>query len=61
MPLNKPALEQAIKDIRNIDVDNGEITNDELAQRLADAIDSYVRTGDVIIGGGSSAGLYKVT
>ena len=61
MPLNKPSLEQAIKDIRNIDVDNGEITNDELAQRLAEAIDAYVRTGDVIVSGGSSAGLYKVT
>ena len=61
MALDTAALLQAIKDIRNIDIDSGEIENDQIAQRLVDAIENFVKSGDVIISGGSSSGTYKVT
>lgn len=61
MALDKSSLEQAIKDLRNIDVNSGEITNDQLAALLATAIDDFVKSGDVIVSSGSSAGTYKVT
>lgn len=61
MALDVAGLVQAIKDIRNIDVDSGEINNDQFAQALADAIDDFVKSGDVVIAGGSSSGTYKVT
>lgn len=61
MALNVTALAQAIKGIRDIDHSSGEITNDELAERLAQAIVDQIKLGDVIITGGSSSGSYKVT
>ena len=61
MALDTAALLLAIKALRDIDVDNGEIDNDQMAQALTDAIDDFVKSGDVLIGGGSSAGSYKVT
>lgn len=61
MSLDTAALLQAIKDVRNIDIASGGIENDEVAQRLADAIETFVKSGDVIVLGGSSSGTYKVT
>mgnify|MGYP000530719746 CR=1 FL=1 len=61
MALNKTALQQAIKDLRNIGIEDGDIDNDEIAQRLANAIEAFVKSGDVIVSGGSSSGVYKVT
>lgn len=61
MALNKSALIQAIKDLRNIDTENGGIENDQLAENLATAIEDYVKSGDVIIDSGSSSGTWKVT
>lgn len=60
MALDKATLVQAIKDLRNIDINSGEIENDELANALADAIDTYVKSGSVNVTGGSSAGTYPV-
>tara|TARA_R110000782_G_scaffold75562_8_gene150814 strand:- start:16896 stop:17081 length:186 start_codon:yes stop_codon:yes gene_type:complete len=61
MSLDKATLVQAIKDIRNIDTSNGGIENDDLANALADAIEVFVGSGDVVVNTGSSAGTYKVT
>lgn len=60
MALDKAGLIQAIKDFRNIDISNSPEDNDELAEALADAIDDYVKTGQVIVTSGSSAGTYPV-
>jgi len=60
MALDKATLVQAIKDIRNIDTSNGGIENDDLANALADAIEVFVGSGDVVVNTGSSAGTYKV-
>tara|TARA_R110000851_G_scaffold326382_1_gene494996 strand:+ start:691 stop:876 length:186 start_codon:yes stop_codon:yes gene_type:complete len=61
MSLDKTTLVQAIKDLRNIDTSNGGIENDDLANALADAIEVFVGSGDVIVNTGSSSGTYKVT
>tara|TARA_R110000851_G_scaffold326465_1_gene495155 strand:- start:97 stop:282 length:186 start_codon:yes stop_codon:yes gene_type:complete len=61
MALDKTSLVAALKAIRNIDVDSGEIDNDQVMQAFADAIDTFVKSGDVIIAGGSSSGTYGVT
>ena len=61
MALDKAALVQAIKDFRNIDTQSQPLSNDLLAEALADAIETYVKSGDVVISGGSSSGSYKVT
>lgn len=61
MALNKAILTEAIKAIRNVDVSNGEKANDEMAEILATAIDDFIKSGDVVISSGSSAGEYKVT
>jgi len=60
MALDKQVLVDAIRDLRNIDIDSGGIENDQIADRLAEAIDQYVKGGEVIITGGSSAGTYPV-
>ena len=60
MALDKTSLIQAIKNLRNIDTDSGGIENDQLAEQLADAIEDYVKSGDVVIPSGSSSGSYKV-
>tara|TARA_R110000851_G_scaffold119532_2_gene247382 strand:+ start:1561 stop:1746 length:186 start_codon:yes stop_codon:yes gene_type:complete len=61
MALDKVTLVQAIKDLRNIDTSNGGIENDDLANALADAIEVFVMSGDVVVATGSSSGTYKVT
>lgn len=61
MALDVNILTEAIKAIRNVDVSQGEKANDEMAQILAEAIEDFVKSGDVVIASGSSAGSYKVT
>lgn len=61
MALDNVGLLQAIKDLRNIDISSGDKENDELAEALVDAIETYVKSGDVVVSGGSSSGTYKVT
>lgn len=61
MALDKASLVVALKAISNIDVNSGEIDNDAVMQAFADAIDTFVKSGDVIVSGGSSSGTYKVT
>ncbi len=63
MALVVSTLTEAIKAIRNIDVDNGAIDNDDMARMLAEAIDAYIKSGEVIVvGGGSYSGtVAKVT
>ncbi|APC44452.1 hypothetical protein [Pseudoalteromonas phage PH357] len=61
MALDVNILTEAIKAIRNVDVSQGEKANDEMAQILAEAIEAFVKSGDVVIASGSSAGTYKVT
>lgn len=61
MALDKAILTEAIKAIRNVDVSSGEKANDEMAEILATAIDDFIKSGDVVVAGGSSAGIYKVT
>lgn len=61
MALDVNILTEAIKAIRNVDVSQGEKANDEMAQMLAEAIEDFVKSGDVVIASGSSAGSYKVT
>jgi hypothetical protein len=47
MPLNKAKLIQDIKDIKNLPNNNGESNTDAAIQKLADAIEAYVKSGDV--------------
>lgn len=61
MALDKATLIEDIKAIRDIDISDGEKANDEMVQVLADAIEKYVKSGDVLVSGGSSSGTYKVT
>ena len=61
MALDVNILTEAIKAIRNVDVSQGEKANDEMAQILAEAIEDFVKSGDVVIASGSSAGTHKVT
>lgn len=61
MALDVNILTEAIKAIRNVDVSQGEKANDEMAQMLAEAIEDFVKSGDVVITSGSSAGTHKVT
>jgi glycerol kinase len=61
MALDKSGLVVALKAIRNIDISGGDLENDEVMQAFADAIDIFVKSGDVVVSGGSSAGSYKVT
>lgn len=60
MPMVKATLVQALRDLRNIEINTGDKENDELSDALATAIDDYIRSGDVIVGSGSSSGSYKV-
>lgn len=63
MALNGDTLKGLIKSaVDSIDVENGEITNDDVLQAFADAIVQHITTdGKVIIGSGSSAGTYDIT
>ena len=59
MALADAALLQAILDFSNLDP-SGDQDNTQVAQALATAIQNYVKTGTVIIAGGSSSGTYPV-
>ena len=61
MALDRAGLVQAIKDLRNIEINTGDKENDELSEVLATAIETYVKSGDVVVATGSSSGSYKVT
>lgn len=63
MSLDKTTLVQAIKALRDIEVQDGAGTSehDQAANVLADAIEVFVKSGDVVIAVGSSSGTYKVT
>ena len=63
MALNGNTLKGLIKAaVDSIDVENGEITNDDVLQAFADAIVQHITTdGKVIIAGGSLAGTYDIT
>lgn len=63
MALNATTLKNLIKSsVDSIDVDNGEITNDQVIEALANAIVTHITSsGQVIIGGGSSSGVYSIT
>ena len=61
MALDKTSLVASPKAIRDIDVDGGDLDNDQVMQAFADARDTFVKSGDVTIAGGSSSGTYGVT
>jgi molybdopterin biosynthesis enzyme len=61
MALDKAGLVQAIQNLRNIEINTGDKENDELSEVLATAIETYVKSGDVVVSSGSSSGTYKVT
>ncbi len=63
MALNATTLKNLIKSsVDSIDVDNGEITNDQVIEALANAIVTHITSsGQVIIAGGSSSGVYSIT
>ena len=62
MALNASSLKSAMKSaVDAIDVNNGEVANDQALQALATAIvDEIQANAQVIIAGGSSAGTYSV-
>lgn len=63
MALNASTLKSAMKSaVDAIDVDNGAITNDAVLDAIATAIiDHITSNGQVIVSGGSSAGIYSIT
>jgi hypothetical protein len=66
MALDKAPLKAKIKAAllaakAETDPDNFEATMDQYAQDIADAVDDYVKGGEVVVGTGSSAGTYPVT
>lgn len=63
MALSASTLKGLMKSaIDSIDVENGEVTNDQALEALASAIVNHL-TSDarVIVTGGSSSGSYKIT
>lgn len=60
MALNKQQLIDDLAAIEDIDVSDGEKATLELREKLADAIEAYVKSGDILVSGGSSSGSYKV-
>lgn len=52
MPLNKPALQSAIKTLLTDMMTREESSIDEFAQRLATAIDTFVKSGSVTVAAG---------
>lgn len=59
MALNKTQLVTELQAVLDDQRENK--THAQMAQALADAIDNYVKTGEVVVSGGSSAGTYPVT
>jgi hypothetical protein len=60
MALVPATLAAAIEAIRTIDIENGAIDNSQAALMLAEAIDAYIKTGTVVVSGGSPAGAYVI-
>lgn len=62
MALNASTLKSLMKSsIDSINVENGEVTNDQVLQALADAIINHITSdAQVLVTGGSSSGTYKV-
>jgi hypothetical protein len=60
MALVPATLAAAIEAIRTINIENGAIDNSQAASMLAEAIDAYIKTGTVVVSGGSSAGAYVI-
>ena len=62
MALNASALKSAIKSaIDAIDVESGERSNDAVLEALATGIVNHIQANaQVIVSGGSSAGVYSV-
>lgn len=63
MALSASTLKGLMKSaIDAIDVENGEVTNDQALEALASAIVNHLKSdAQVIVSGGSSAGSYKIT
>ena len=61
MALDKQKLINDLAAIEDIDVSQGETSTEQLRQIIASAIEAYVKSGDVVVSGGSSSGTYKVT
>lgn len=60
MALDKQKLINDLAAIENIDISQGETSTEQLRDVIANAIEAYVKSGDVIVSGGSSSGTYKV-
>lgn len=62
MPLNSSSLKSLMKSkVDSIDIENGEIDNDQVLQALADAIVEHITSnGQVVVSGGSSSGVYGI-
>lgn len=62
MPMSASGLASAIKSAVNaIDVDNGEITNDQVIDALATAIVNHIKdNAKAVVGSGSSAGQWPI-
>lgn len=61
MALDKAGLITALENFLTYTQEDPVKTPNEVATELADAIDTYTKTGQVIVSGGSSAGTYPVT
>ena len=62
MPMSASGLASAIKSaVDAIDVDNGEITNDQVINALATAIVNHIKdNAKAVVGSGSSAGQWPI-
>lgn len=62
MPMSASGLASAIKSAVNaIDVDSGEITNDQVIDALATAIVNHIKdNAKAVVGSGSSAGQWPI-
>lgn len=63
MALDANRLASAIRSaVNSIDVNNGEITNEDVITALASAIINEITSnGQVVVTGGSSSGTYPIT
>jgi hypothetical protein len=61
MALDANVLAAEIRKIRDIQHTKGGIDNDEMALAFATAIVDQIKSGEIIVGSGSSVGTYKVT
>ena len=62
MPMSASGLASAIKSaVDAIDVDNGEITNDQVINAIATAIVNHIKdNAKAVVGSGSSAGQWPI-